>query len=231
MSISYNIGSLMAHLQLTAVASLQGKRIQDGLEWQLLPENPTPGNPLHTETCSQDAQPLFKVPEGLYHLSVLYQGKRHEYTTLPLEKNTLTDLVILLQGADYFDEAEPTHLASDEFDARIEYQRRMSDRQRQSAFGHAATPLATPPETPSTAMEAKDTLGHGDGDGHEGTMEGARPQAHPILSKKVQFDGIDPSVRPDPNKNEESVGKQLDLIKQNQARPDLSPFHRPRMSG
>ena len=198
MIITYQIGSLAAELKVMLLSSVNGLAVRQGLTWQLRPVSNSNNPMLETD----QAIGFFSMTEGEYAIAALYQGELLELGQVMLLKNTRTDIVfILADGAirsseDYFFE----------YDAKEWFACRQQERELQSVHGFATLPL----RDPSMQMQ---------GD------YGSQLQAHPLLRDAVQFDGVPPSIRPDPSENKEAL--QLTLAQRLAAAPNAAPTPAP----
>lgn len=212
MSVTYDIGTLAAELKLTAISARHGGVIRHGLQWYL---KFVKRQKIYEST---EAQPLFQVPGGIYTIEVIHNSTPYIFDKVTLERNTHTDLVILLQAsssADY-DPNEEYFINSKDITSISENERRKMERQGQRKYGIASGPL----HEFDAAMQHSGELGS--------TMKGLL--AHPILADKAQFDGISPDLRVDnPDSNEEGLAKtiQLTLQKQLDNQPGPNPGPRP----
>lgn len=198
MTVTYNIGSLAACVQLTAVAGWHGNIIRAGLQWQLLARSALTANQ-PTRYVSESSPARFDLPEGTYNLQVFYQNNTHDFGEYTFKKNTLTDLMFVLHDANRFDSEEGYYA---DYDPLQEYARRVEQRGEQAKYGNATTPL-TDPYRP----EAGEKSGY---------------IAHPLL-QNAQFDGIEPKVNPQPSENHDAIAKELELQHQSRPRPDATP--------
>ncbi len=196
-AISYNIGSLHAELRLTAV-SASGLVLREGLRWQLIPVQVTAR--AEKEYVSEEAQPLFQVPQGNYAVLVTHGDREIKVEDIHLERNARTDLVILI---DLGERDKETNYYPDEveFDGLSEYERRSQDREDQRVYALSEGEIKDP-------YRQKNDSGN------------AIP-AHPLLAEAAQFDGVGPENTPLPDQNPDSE-KNLELQYANQLQNNLT---------
>ena len=210
MSVTYDIGTLAAELQLTAISARHGGMINHGLDWRLKFVK-------RSKTYeSTEARPLFQVPGGTYVIEVIQNSTPYTFGEVTLERNTHTDLVILLQSSptDY-DPNEEYFINPKDITGLNENDRRKMERQGQRKYGTASGPLH---EFDATQQHSGE-LGS--------TMKSLR--AHPLLADKTQFDGVSPDLRIDnPDSNEEGLAKTIQLTLQKQLDNQLGPNPGPR---
>lgn len=203
MIVTRNIGILAARLKLTALASQSGSVIYSGLTWKISRVNQSQ---LLESHVSEEAQPVFNVTEGDYTLQVSYQNEIYDLGGVYLEKNTETDMVVILAqgmtgtGDDYFSD----------FNAERDFHRRQQERNQQTdLYGAPTAPLREP-----------------NPDSLRGEM-GTSIMSHPKLRDSAQFDGVPPNFRPDPSENESAARltyeKQLQLQLGANAAPTPAP--------
>ena len=198
MIITYNIGSLAAELKVMLLSSISGLAIRQGLCWQLHAVS----KPDKVVAEKSEPIPLFSITEGEYTILAVYQDSLLMLGSVKLAKNTRTDMVFMLvdgliqSSEDYFCE----------YDAKEWFACRQQERELQSTHGFATLPL----RDPSTHMQ---------GD------YGSQLQAHPLLRDAVQFDGVPPSIRPDPSENKEAL--QLTLAQRLMQTPNATPTPAP----
>jgi hypothetical protein len=212
MSVTYNIGSLAAHLKLTAISMRHGKIVRTRLSWRLTNVN----NKKVYE--SKTAQSLFEVTQGKYMLEAVYDKTPYHFGEVSLERNTETDLVVLLQAASTgkYDPEEEYFILPKEMTDESEYERRKKERLGQRKYGAANGPL----HHFDAAAQYQGELG----------MTKQNLHSHPLLAH-AQFDGVTPdSLRIDnPSTNEEGLAKtiELTLAKQLGNQPGFNPAPQP----
>lgn len=198
MSITYNIGTLAAELQLTAICARHGGIIRRGIQWHLKSVK------RQTNYQSDKAQPLFQVPGNTYIIEVTYNSKTYTFGEVTLERNTCTDLVVFLQSAaTNYDPNEEYFIDPKDMTNVNENERRKMERQGQRKYGSASGPLHEFDATQTHSGELGSTMNS--------------LKAHPLLADKTQFDGISDELRRDnPDSNEEGLAKTIQLILQKQ---------------
>jgi hypothetical protein len=210
MSITYDIGTLAAELQLTAISARHGGVIHHGLNWSLKSVKRSKNYE------STKAQPLFQVPGGTYVIEVIFNLTLYTFGEVSLVRNTHTDLVILLQSSSTNDDPNEEYFINSKDMASInENERRKMERQGQRKYGTASGPL----HDFDASQQHSGELGS--------TMKSLR--AHPLLADKTQFDGVSPDLRIDnPDSNEEGLAKTIQLTLQKQLDNQLGPNPGPR---
>ena len=211
MSVTYNIGSLAAELQLTAISARHGGVIHRDLQWSL---TSVKREKIYEST---KAQPLFQVPGGQYTIQVCYQSKSYTFGEVILERNTCTDLVILLQSFSVDDDPNAEYFIDQKEIGNIdENDRRKMERQGQRKYGGCSGPLHEFDANQQYSGELGSTM--------------KSLLAHPLLADKTQFDGTAPDLRIDnPDSNEDGLAKtiQLTLQKQLDNQLGIQPGPRP----
>ena len=101
----YNIGSLAAQLQLTALHAKHGGVVRGKLNWEVI-QLDNEDNPTDKAEQSQDAQPKFELLPGKYNIIVEFQEETVDLGTVTIERNTLTDAVFVLNAGNLFDSDE-----------------------------------------------------------------------------------------------------------------------------
>lgn len=200
-SYSNQIAPGQAKLTLTAISKRHGSIIQDNLLWTMIEKK------TQKKYFSEKAQPIFELPIGEYQLSVTHQNQKISADDLSLRPQMNHDHVILLEiwGTEReMEEGEIYIVDPEEVTKVTEYERRELERQGQREYGVAAGPLASP------------YIEQGQG------LPFAR---HPLISMAAQFDGVGPTLNPDPNENQEALAKRLELDHQLTAQPSptISP--------
>lgn len=197
MIITHNIGIIGAQIRLTALASLQGNVIRQDLQWQLKATTSLNADQQPKILISEEPQPLFTVTAGVYQISIIYRGNNFDLGEVQLKQNTHTDTVFVLEAIAI--ETSDDYFA--DFTSEKDFLRRATERDEQSIYGGATLPLRDPNlELPP---------------GDNGIP------AHPLLKNSVQFDGVPPDFRPDPNQN--AAALQLTYAAQLQNNPGATP--------
>jgi hypothetical protein len=211
MSVTYDIGTLAAELQLTAISARHGGVIHHNLAWTLKSDK------RQKSYHSTDSRPLFRVPGGKYTIEVVHHSTPYAFECICLERNTHTDLVVLLNVSsptDY-DPDEEYFINSGEMTNISEYERRKMERHGQRKYGIASGPLHEFDATMQHSGELKSTM--------------KSLKAHPLLSTATQFDGMPDLLRHDnPASNEEGLAKTIQLILQKHLEDQPGPNPGPR---
>jgi len=201
--------SSLAKLSLTAVFFENGeyRPLHQGLLWQLTRLNKK-GEPLIRHRAeSFDAQPMFEVQPGQYHLAATYSDNTVEITGLELiAGKTAHELIIFQKGVavktDY-------RIDSSEVNLQTEYLRRQLERDAQRKYGYAASELRNP-----DLIAASHAMGQLM---DSGLME------HPILSRSAQFDGIAAKLTQAASDNQHAAEAQIQPELRPGARPQAQP--------
>lgn len=215
MTVTYNIGILAAQLRLTAIRTRHGNVIREGLVWQLKAKK------REKSYESLEAQPLFQVPGGKYHIEGTLHETYFSVGAINLERNTRTDLVLFIAQnrlpGDY-DPDEEFFIKREEMSEFTDTERRKLNRKAQRSYGAASGPL----HHFDAKMEHSGELGN--------TMKNLH--AHPLLANKTQFDGVPDDLRLDnPAFNEEGIANTIELTLQKHLanQPGFTPGPKPGM--
>src|SRR3990167_6407641 len=181
MIVTYNRGIQKAELELTSVRALEGRVITEGVIWTIA------DSVGRTLARSEEARPIFVLEPGQYQLRVAYRGRETAVGPYELQRDTLTNMLILLQEGQAYPSENGYYVDSDPI---LEYERRVLDRGVQAKWGSATNPIKDPYHQPT-------------GESHLAS--------HPVLAQTAQFDGVEPTVSPEPEQNDLALEKTLTL--------------------